>query len=199
MRKREIACYKQFLLFSQCFLQLYILSASECDIVWLWVKCNLNIKFVFHRIENIVGKGVNADYQYFSHFPTMVSKGFFLIGRQKSSTCWIDLKYSTVETFNRSYDPDKATLQAMNEKEKFLILHNSWISYPYRQAFIYFIFLFNSFSNKPWFLRVCSVSLLKTQFFTYLENFLPLSSNSKLSSANSFVLEESKICRLGKG
>ena len=33
-RKGEIACYKQFLLFSQCFPQLYIFSASKCSIVW---------------------------------------------------------------------------------------------------------------------------------------------------------------------
>ena len=34
---------------------------------------------------------------------------------------------------------------------------------------------------------------------TCLENVLPISSNLKLSSANSFSLEESKMCRLGKG
>ena len=34
VRKGEIACYKQFLLFSQCFPMLYILSASKCRIVW---------------------------------------------------------------------------------------------------------------------------------------------------------------------
>ena len=34
VRKREIACYKQFLLFSQCFPQLYILGASKCGILW---------------------------------------------------------------------------------------------------------------------------------------------------------------------
>ena len=38
MRKGEIACYKQFLLFSQCFSQLYIFSASKCGIVWSWVN-----------------------------------------------------------------------------------------------------------------------------------------------------------------
>ena len=32
-----------------------------------------------------------------------------------------------------------------------------------------------------------------------MENFLPFSSNLKLPSANSLRLEESKICRLGKG
>ena len=74
----------------------------------------------------------------------------------------------------------------------------------------------NPFPNKPWFLRVCSTSLLKTLwekgkllvkeqfllfpvFSTRFWNFLPLSSNLKLSSSNSFSLEESKICCLGKG
>ena len=75
------------------------------------------------------------------------------------------------------------------------------------------------FPNKPWFLRVCSTSLfIKTLwekekllvtsnfsfshsvfFFTSLKNFLLFSSISKLSSADSFSMEESKICRLGKG
>ena len=36
-------------------------------------------------------------------------------------------------------------------------------------------------------------------FSTHLESFLPFLSNLKLSSANSFSLEESKTCRLGKG
>ena len=30
VRKGDIACYKQFLLLSQCFPQLYILNASKC-------------------------------------------------------------------------------------------------------------------------------------------------------------------------
>ena len=75
----------------------------------------------------------------------------------------------------------------------------------------------NPFPNKPWFLRVCSTSLLKrllekekllvtsnfsfshSVFSTVLENFLSFSSNLKWLSANSFNLEESKICCLGKG
>ena len=44
-----------------------------------------NIKVVFHRIENIVGK--NAGYQVFSSFPTMFSKGLFPPVLQKSSLC----------------------------------------------------------------------------------------------------------------
>ena len=37
VRKGEIACYKQFLLFSQCFPLLHIFSASKCGNVWQWV------------------------------------------------------------------------------------------------------------------------------------------------------------------
>ena len=40
--------------------------------------------------------------------------------------------------------------------------------------------------------------LLLPVFSTRLENFLPLSSDLKLSSASSFSLEGSKICCLGK-
>ena len=85
-------------------------------------------------------------------------------------------------------------------------VHLSMLSFSY----------FNSFPNKPWFLCVCSTSLLKTLwekekllvksnlssstvFSTLLENFSPFASNLKLSSESSFSLEESKICRLGKG
>ena len=32
--KGEIACYKQFLLFQQCFAQLQIVRASKCGVLW---------------------------------------------------------------------------------------------------------------------------------------------------------------------
>ena len=41
--------------------------------------------------------------------------------------------------------------------------------------------------------------LFPTMFSTYLENFLLFLSNFILLSANSFSLEESEICCLGKG
>ena len=44
-----------------------------------------------------------------------------------------------------------------------------------------------------------AISPFPTVFSTHLDNFLPFSSNLKLSSANSFSLEESKICRLVMG
>ena len=64
--------------------------------------------------------------------------------------------------------------------------------------------------NKPWFLHVCSISLLKTlekgdiarneQFYLFPQCFLPVKRTfCHLSAAISFSLEESKICGLGKG
>ena len=70
---------------------------------------------------------------------------------------------------------------------------------------------FNPFPNKPClFTRMQYKSFentvgkgeiafpFPTVFSTHLENFLSFSSNLKLSSANSFSLEEFKICCLGK-
>ena len=50
--------------------------------------------------------------------------------------------------------------------------------------------------------RNCSLRAIfpfPTVFSTHLDNFLPFLSNLKLSSANSFSLEESKICHLVMG
>ena len=44
-----------------------------------------------------------------------------------------------------------------------------------------------------------AISPFPTVFSSSLDNFLPFPSNLKLSSANSFSLEESKICRLVMG
>ena len=74
----------------------------------------------------------------------------------------------------------------------------------------------NTFPHKPWFLRVYSTSLLKTPwekekllvtsnfFFSHsvfypFGELQPFSLNVKLSSANSFSLEESKNLSFGKG
>ena len=70
----------------------------------------------------------------------------------------------------------------------------------------------NPFPNKPWFLCVCSISLLKTLWekekllvtsnFSFSHSvfysFGEMLSNLKLSLANCFCLEESKMCRLEK-
>ena len=74
---------------------------------------------------------------------------------------------------------------------------------------------FNPFPNKPWFLRLHYKAfentvgkgeiarneqfLLFPQCFLFVLRTLPFSANLKLSSANSFSLEESRICCLGKG
>ena len=53
--------------------------------------------------------------------------------------------------------------------------------------------------NKPFENTVGKGEIVPTVFTTCLDNFLPLSSNLKLSSASSFSLEESKICHLVMG
>ena len=81
---------------------------------------------------------------------------------------------------------------------------------------VFYLTPFNSFPNKPWFLHVCSTSLLKTlrekekllvtgnfsfshSVFHRFEELSSFFINLKLLSANSFSLEESKICCLGNG
>ena len=78
------------------------------------------------------------------------------------------------------------------------------------------ISFFNFFPNNPWFLRVCCTSLFENTvgkgeiapdkqfllfpqcFILFWRTFRHFSSKSKLSSADSFSLEKSKICCLGK-
>ena len=54
------------------------------------INVTQKLKFVFGRVENIVGKGENAGYQ---HFLTMFSKGFFLKVVKKSGLCGKKLTY----------------------------------------------------------------------------------------------------------
>ena len=63
-----------------------------------------------------------------------------------------------------------------------------------KQALIFTCLQLKSLEN-----TVGKGEIVRNVFSTRLENFMPFSSNSELSSANSFRLEESKICRLGKG
>ena len=59
--------------------------------------------------------------------------------------------------------------------------------------------LFENTLGKGEIARNEQILLFPTVFSTHFEKFLPFSSNLKLLSANSFSLEESKFCRLGKG
>ena len=70
-----------------------------------------------------------------------------------------------------------------------------------KQALIFTCMQYKSFENtvEKEKLLIRAISLFPTAFSNHLKNFLPHTSNLKLLSANSFSLEESKICRLGKG
>ena len=107
MGKGEIARYKQFLLFP-VFSKGLFPTASTGVIVWEWVNSLLNdksfnlsklkafadekinvaqnLKFVYDRVENIVGKGENAGYQHFLLFPQCFQKSVFV----KSLDCVVN-------------------------------------------------------------------------------------------------------------
>ena len=60
--KGEIACYKQFLHFPQCFQKACFPEASKCVIAWEWVKCCHHLKNLksnnFKEKESHDGPGV---------------------------------------------------------------------------------------------------------------------------------------------
>ena len=62
-----------------------------------------------------------------------------------------------------------------------------------KQVLIFTCLQYKSFENTR------AISPFSTVFSIHFGNFLLYSSKLKLSSANSFGLEESKICRLRKG
>ena len=96
MRLGEIACNKQFLLFSQCSLPYMVLifhfkctlkmssaicfNLDQCKILVMGysklkafpdnkMSMTRKLKFDLGMVENIVGKGENAGYQHFLHYP----------------------------------------------------------------------------------------------------------------------------------
>ena len=77
------------------------------------------------------------------------------------------------------------------------------ISQPFpKQALVFTCLQYKSFENtagKGEIARNKQFLLFPQCFLSVLENYLPISKNLKLSSANSFSLEVSKICRLVKG
>ena len=87
MIKGEISCFKQFLLFSQCFPQLYIFSASKCRIVWLRVNA---------YARHIVLLPVSADAvsQWQKMFAIFQISPYQMIG---NSTSWFSRLFETDE------------------------------------------------------------------------------------------------------
>ena len=192
MGKGEIACYKSNFSFSNSvFKRLVSQGVSKGVIAWEWVKAvaidNLEVaqmmEFVM-EVKNIVGK----------------REGIW------RNTAW-SIKY-----YEDFHQPTNSILShwwmlvllylSISEREK-----------PYEEIWHEVL---NLFPNKPWFLRVYSKSLLKTLWekekllvtsnfsfshsvFYQVVELLPFSYHLKLSSANSFSLAKSKICRMGKG
>ena len=77
------------------------------------------------------------------------------------------------------------------------------ISYPFLKQALFFTCLqykpFENTEGKGEIARNEQFLPFPSVFSIHLKNFRPISSNLKLSSANSFNSEESTTCRLGKG
>ena len=74
VRKGEVACYKQFLLFRQCFPQLYTVSlvcqnVALCGNGFTLYQSHALMTLTNRPYENIVGTGENAGNQHFLLFP----------------------------------------------------------------------------------------------------------------------------------
>ena len=151
-----------------------------------------------------MGKGEIARYEQFLLFPQCFQKACYS-GASKGVIVWEWVKGGGNMLKNHRH----ADLNIRKSKAEITTLQQR-----YRTA-MHFI-SFNPFPNKPWFLRVCSRSLLKTlwekeklleasNFYFSHSVFYPfkelsaISSNLKLSSASSLSLESSKFGRLGKG
>ena len=95
MRKGEIACYKQFLLFSQCFPQLYILMRQNVALCGNdLTKWHLLTPLGNKPLENTVGKGEIAHDEQFLLYPVFSVRleNFLLFS-------W-NLKLSSADCFN---------------------------------------------------------------------------------------------------
>ena len=155
-------------------------------------------KTLSNSIENIVGKGDNDVYKHFLLFPQRFQKTLFLKSLNVGILC--------------KGVKDRYILYCLLGFSPF----SKFFSFIVPNKMANYLVEINPFPNKPWFLRVCSIRLLKTLwekekllvtrnfsfsqcFLPIWSTFLPFSSNLKLSSANSFSLEGSRICHLGKG
>ena len=67
--KGEIARYKQFLLFPQCFQKTCTVATKKPGLVGKWLNVAKMMISLFDRAENTVEKGENVGYKHFLLFP----------------------------------------------------------------------------------------------------------------------------------
>ena len=155
MAKGEIAPYEQFLLFPQCFQKgLFPRGLKRChwegmgyalDCVSSWVT--LVLGYLTYNLTDAKSILAQANFLFRNFSPLTVDAC-------KKSRLWLSCDSTGLEkpgNFTRCPDcrDDLSRLQAFS---------------PFHTMFSkgFFFKVINSFPNKPWFLRVCSTSLLKT-------------------------------------
>ena len=135
-----------------------------------------------------MGKGEIPRYEHFLLFPQCFQKVCFP-GASKGVIVWEWVKPANLTFLHLTF---------LNEtlKRHFFTLTLSKTSPGFYVSAVQ-VFLKHCGKRRNCSLR--AISPFPTVFSILSENFLSISSNSKLSSANSLSLEESKSCQLGKG
>ena len=88
VRKGEITCYKQLLLFSQCFPLLYIFSASKCGIMrWFLRVCSTSLLKMLGKRRNC-----NFSFSYSVVYPLREFSDIFVKLSIANSFSWKSLK-----------------------------------------------------------------------------------------------------------
>ena len=140
-------------------------------------------------VKNIVGKGENALFKLFLLFPQCFQK-LSIVNVLSCQNEYLWSKGLTHYQMTNILDWSK-----LKQNAEDILTHSHTMTpfdAPGKQALW----------KHCWKRRNCSkraISPFPTVFSTCLDSFLPFSSNLKLSSANSFSLEESKIRHLVMG
>ena len=112
-------------------------------------------------------------------------KAHLVLRLSKKKKCWLQTCSFLFSLFSENVLPSSDGLTLSQTSPGFLRVRRT--------------VLLKTRCKKEKLLVTSSFSFFATVFSTRLKKFLPFSSDLKVSSANSFSLEGSKTCRLGKG
>ena len=170
---------EQFLLFPQCFLPIL---KSFCHFHWIQ-NCRLQTLSVWKSLKFVIWERVKW---YLMGFYSAETNDKAAENKEQDQTSWM---CGLILLFT-------------------LCKINSWLQMAVKRLTHSHTMTHFDASGKQAFWKHCgkrrncllrAISPFPTVFSSCLDNFLPFSSNLKMSSANSFSLEESKICGLVMG
>ena len=109
----------------------------------------------------------------------------------------INMRTSFHSVYGGQLNPDQSQEKMLQRMPKQIYLSRFLLTHSHNNTF--WRPWETSLLKTLWGKELRAISPFPTVFSTRLDNFIPFLSNLKLSSANSFSMEESKICRLVMG